>query len=382
MNRNFTAIILTYFIISTVASAQNADVSDYQVPVSSAQALRFDGSWNWSQNGNSVTANNMNGTLLYRTFFTSLPLAWFLNIDGAGGKSLGSPEPNYNVSVDLSFRKYIINEEDYFAFTRILAKRTDVYKQIASDLTLGFGYGRYINATALAKAVRIEEHLLRDEAIAGYLPKEALIAIANIIERENEYKDLYGVTYETFWFDDIENQIADAEMDILGGIGSIGILRMRQVLFGINERVNERYYGWDVSAGILFPLTTPDKSPVGNPNLTINGRYSYPISWRTQINSTGEVFTPIDSLLFKKVTARTGLDFIYELSNRINFVAGYRLGLTKSQSTEASADHTLNASFWYYIENNIYLTINGNLVKQPNTPQKLSSAVGLQYNLF
>lgn len=374
--------IVLFVILATQILPQNADVSDYQVPVSTARALRFDGSWNWSQNGNTVTANNMNGTLLYRTFFTSLPLAWFINIDGTGGRSLGSEKPNYNVAVDLSFRKYIINEEDYFAYTRILAKRQDFYKQVSSDLTLGFGYGRYINATALAKAVRIEEHLLRDNAIMDYLPKRALIAIANIIERENEYKDLYGVTYETFWFDDIESEIAEAEMDVLGGIGSIGILRMRQVLFGINERVNERYYGWDVSAGILFPLTTPDKSPVGNPNLTINGRYSYPISWRMQINNTAEVFTPIDSLLFKKVTARMGFDFIYELSNRINFVAGYRLGVSKSSGSEAIADHTLNTSFWYYIENNIYLTINGNLIKQPNIPQKLSSSIGLQYNLF
>src|SRR4030042_2343901 len=118
----------------------------------------------------------------------------------------------------------------------------------------------------------IEDHLLSDKVISDYLPKETMINIANIIEREDEYKVKYGTTYETQWFNDIEEEINKSGMLEGENVGSIGILRMRQVLFNINERVNQRYYGWDLTLGFLFPLTTPyDTIPTGTPNLTIGG---------------------------------------------------------------------------------------------------------------
>ena len=367
-------------VISASAFAQNVYVTDYIVPISKANTLRFDGSWDWSQVGSSVSSNNAQANMIYRTFYSSLPTAWFINIYAFGKKNMGTF--SHDVSFDASFRKYIWEDKDWFGFSRLTAEHTNNYKQINSDLTMGFGIGRYIDATALAKAVRIETHFLKDNIISSYLPKEVMIQIANIIERESEYKDVYGETYETRWFDDIEKEIKKSDVLVGKTIGALGILRMRQVLFGINERVNQRYYGWDISAGFLFPLTTYDKSPAGNPNLTLSGRYAFPLSWKTQVNSTAEVFTPLDSSFVKKVTARVGVDFIYELSNRINFVSSYRIGLVKPQDVKAEITHNLTASFWYYLENNIYLTISGDFSKVGSSPKVVSTRVGLQYNLF
>ncbi len=376
--KNIPVILVLCSIINVYG--QNVKVSDYKVPVSEAKALRFDGNWNWSQTGNNVNANNANANLLFRTFYSSLPLAWLINVDAAGGKRFGIY--NHNVRFEGRFSKYIWDEHDWFGFTRLIAEHADFYKQISSDLTVGFGYGRYINATALAKAVRIEDHFIKDKVVPANFPKETMINIAHIIERESEYRDLYGDTYETYWFNDIEEEMLKPGIIEEEYIGSLGILRMRQVLFGINERVNQRYYGWDATLGILFPITNWDKSTPGNPNLTVSGRYSFPISWKTQINSTAEAFTPIDSSFFKEGRIRTGLDFIYELSNRINFVAGYRLGLFKLPAGKNIVEQNLNTSFWYYIENNIYLTISGDFLKQGSNPSTLSTRVGLQYNLF
>ena len=236
---------------------------------------------------------------------------------------------------------------------------------------------------ALAKAVRIEEHLIKDEVLSDHLPKEVIIEVANIIERESEFRDIYGDTYETYWFDAIEDEIKKS--DVLNGnsVGSLGILRMRQVLFGINERVNPRYYGWDVTTGFLFPLTNAyDSLGAGNPNLTIGGRSAFPLSWRTQVNTTADIFTPIDSSFFKEVRVRVGIDFIYELSNRINFISGYRFALFKPEGVTSIAEHNLSASFWYYLENNIYLTIRGDYSKQGAEPKIISTRIGLQYNLL
>lgn len=373
--------VLAFLIIfSASIFAQNVKVTDYKVPVSTAKTLRFDGAWNWGQIGDSVSINNAVANLRFRTFYSSLPLAWFINVDAQGGKNYGNY--NHDVVIDLSYRNYIWDYRDFFGFARLYTEHATQFKQIASDITLGFGYGRYINATALAKAVRIEGHLMKDKVIGDYLSTDVMINIANIIERESEYIDVFGDTYETYWFDDIEKEIERSDLLESDGIGSIGLLRMRQVLFGINERVNERYYGWDISAGILYPITTADKSPTGKPNLAILGRYAYPINWSLQVNSVAEVFTPIDSAFFKQIRVRSGVDFIYELSNMINLVSGYRLGIFKPVNLDAVIEHNLSMSFWYYLENNIYLTISGNLSKQGSNPRILSTRIGIQYNLF
>ena len=380
--KSITAILFICVTISVFS--QNVNVSDYQVPISKAQTLRFNGSWNWGQYGDSVTSNIANGNLIYRTFYSSLPLAWFININANGSNAAhNNPSPlAFNIQLDTRFSKYIWEDRDLFGFGELNASQSDTSRQMASDLTVGFGYGRYIDATSLAKAVRIEDHLLKDKIISSNLPKELMINIANIIERENEFKDEYGEIYETYWFDAIEQEIKKSDVMTKGAIGSIGILRMRQVLFGINERVNPRYYGWDVTAGILFPLSKADKSPVGNPNFSIGGRYAIPLNWSIQINITARAYTPLDSSFFKTATLSSGAEFIYELSNKINFVSAYNLGIFKPDAGIASIVHELNASFWFYIENNIYLTVTADLLKQGTNPRNLTTSMGLQYNLF
>ena len=96
--------------------SQNVRVTDYNVPVSEATTLRFDGAWNWSQSDNIVTSNHANGNILYQSFYSSLPLAWFLNLDATGGRNFA--ELNHNIKIDGSFRKYIFEETNWFGLDR------------------------------------------------------------------------------------------------------------------------------------------------------------------------------------------------------------------------------------------------------------------------
>jgi hypothetical protein len=374
-------LIFIVLITASLVYSQNVSVSDYKVAVSEATTFRANGFWNWSQVGDSVYSNTASANLIFRKFYTSLPFAWFFNVDASGGNDDG--RKTYDIIVDGNIRKYIWDKEDWFAFSGFSVEGSKDFAQVASNMTVGAGYGRYINATALAKAVRIEEHLIKDNVISGHLQKGIIINIANIIERENEYINLYGAeVYETQWFADIEKEIQASGLLRGSNIGSIGILRMRQVLFGINERVNQRFYGWDVSAGALFTITKPNKSPAGSPNLTINGRYSYPFSWKTQLNLDAGVFTPIDSSFAKEVTVNTGFDFIYELSNRINLLTGYRFGVFKPQGQTALVSNSVNLSFLFYLENNIYFGVNASYDKQTRSQRQMKTSLTLSYNLF
>jgi hypothetical protein len=286
------------------------------------------------------------------------------------------------VNFDASFQKYVWEDRNWFGFAKFSAQSQSFYDQIASDITAGLGYGRYINATALAKAVRIESHFLEEGVITENLPRDVILHIANIIERENEYKTLYGTTYETIWFRDIEREVQASGVCKEDGVGSIGILRMRQVLFGINERVNERDYGWDIKAGFLFPLTTYNKAPVGNPNLDLTTRYSVPVNWSIQLNTSLDIYTPMDSAFMNNVQTQLSANFIFELNNRVNLVSGYQFNLIKDSEQKATISNNLTLSFWYYIENSIYYTVNATFSKYSNQPKQLAMTMGLQYNFY
>jgi hypothetical protein len=373
-------IVVTLILIE-ISFAQNVKVEDYQVPVSRAKLLRMNGFWNWNQVGDSVTNNAASAGLIYRQFYSSLPFAWFFDADLSGGKNFSKYQ--HSVKISSSARKYIWDERDLFAFAGLELSHFDYYKQIESNLTFGAGYGRYIDATALAKAVRIEEHLLKEGIITDHLPKATMIKIANIIDRQSEYINIYGETYENFWLFDIENEIRASGMLIGNHVGAIGILRMRQVLFNINERVNNRYFGYDINIGSKFVLSTKDNSKPGSPNLSISGRYSYPLGWRFQVNGNFEIFTPMDSMFVKKVNSNLGLDFIYELSNRINFVANYKLNASKPYGvTNFTINHIFSTSFLYYLENELYYGFTTSVQKIGNQKTFLGLAMTLQYNLF
>lgn len=382
-------LLHTFFIILAVGFvfSQNVSVSDYRVPVSSAKNLLLDANWNWAQTGDSVRTNNMSGAMFFKTFYSSLPFAWFIDADGAANRSLGK---KWQLQMNLSGRvnKYIWDAQDWFGFgrARVRYERPAIgpeWDQPASDLTIGAGYGRFINATALAKAVRIEMHLLKEGVIKDYLPKEIMIEVANIIEREGEFQDLYGATYEVQWFNAIEEKVKESGELIGEHFGAMGFYRTRQVLFNIQERVNDRYYGWDLSAGVLFELTKPFKSQkIGSPQLTIIGNYAYPIDWSMQLNAKAEASTPIDSNFFKQTDIRAGTDFIYELSNRINWVTGYRLGLFKESDVDAQITHNLSSSFLFYLENQIYYGVTGSLSKVGDNDTNLGISMSLQYRLF
>jgi hypothetical protein len=378
----FTAML---FLFSTLLVGQNVTVSDYDVPISKATILRLNGTYNWSQSSNDtltiVTANNAAATLTLRSFYSSLPFAWFFDVDATGGKSYS--DWTHDITIKPSIRKYIWDDKDWFGFAALYARHANTFKQIESDVQVGGGYGRYINATALAKAVRIEEHLIKEGVVRDHMSKETMIKIANIIDRESEFQGVYGATYEKEWYEAIEKEIKDSGLLVGNSLGAIGILRMQEVLKGINEIVNPRYYGWDLNLGVLFNLSKRDKSPTDSPALAVSGEFSYPIGWSQQVDASASVNTPVDSTFFKQVGITAGINYLYEFSNKINFVAGYTLNYIAPVGSNSYADHALTGSFVFYLENYINLAINASMVRSGLTKlTNLGSNVSLQYNFF
>ena len=385
--------ILAALLTAASAGAQNVSVADYKVPVSRADNLRIEAlSFNFSTRGDEILTEQGNVGLLYKKFYSSLPFAY--SIDAFGSASYireyeGNRNLTYDFSFDMQIQKYFseTNEFFYSISPDILNRKGFDRPQI--DVVIGLGYGRFINATALRKAVRIDEFLFGEGVIGDHLPKDTMIALGQIIQKEDEYRDLFGDrSYQNYWYEDMSNKINKTGMVTGGGnLGPIGILRMREVL--TQEQISDRYFGWDTNVGIQYQILQRSKTIERTPlALAVNLRYSRPVSWRMQVNTQFTFDTPFED--FSRVyNARQNVDFIYEITNRIAFVTSNTFQVTSTTSQGENGDrrdlrlrYISNISFAFFLENKINLSIIEQISKDEGEPFRQSLHLGLSYRIF
>ena len=384
------AAVLVLFggVISSNVSAQNVSVTDYEVPVSAADRLLIDFAMNHATSGSEATTSKGNIGGIYKRFYDSLPFGYSIDIIGSGlvDKNIVTDEynTNYQVNGDAGVKKYLMQNsaalKDLFGSVRASSNMLKDYDQPASSLTVGVGYGRFIEATDLAKAVRIEEFLIKEGELTDHLTKEAILEISKIINREGEYRDKYGDTYEKEWYRDMETVMRESGMLKEGGLGAIGILRIEEVLE--REDIADRFYGWDVTLGSKFDITLPftdqDRSPA---DLDVSASYARPIAWRWQVSERISMNTPFDNF-GTAFSSSLSSDISYELSNRIDVRLRHLLQLEKLEADDAKISHALGASFIYYIENNLNLVVTEQITKAPEEDIISDFTVVLNYRVF
>ena len=326
--------------------------------------------------------------------------AFDLNKDGAidtldvqafgqafGGKA--EDDLNYKTQFSGRAKKYLRRGSDFFGFGDFNFRHNDTFNRPDTDLTPGLGYGRFISATALAKAVRIEEFLLNEGGITGHMPKESLVELGHVIAREGEFKEGYGITYRKWWFEEMERAIVHSGA-APGGIGAGGILRINEVLF--EERVNERFYGWEASGGVNFQTTVPlNGQPRRDPGATIGLRYAWPIGWKHQLSGRVDLISPFTAQFGKVYKLTITEDYVYEVSNRIDFILRDTFVLDIRDPSNLGQDGSvgrhivsdlLSASFVFFVENKTNFSINMQLDKVEGRPFLRSFSGTLNYRVF
>lgn len=377
--------------LTAPAKAQNVSVTDYQVPVSRVDNLRIDVlSFNLTTEGKEVIHEQGEIGLVYKKFYSSLPFAYFIDALSSASyfrqfsfedsERTGTYDMKFDVQVQKYFRE--TNKFFYFVSPEILMRKG--FDRPETDVFIGLGYGRFINATALRKAVRIEDFLFEEGVISDFLPKDTMIALGQIIEKEDDYRNIYGDrTYRIYWYEDLSSEIDKTGLVTGGGnIGPIGILRMREVLK--EERISDRFFGWDVNAGVQYQLQTRNKDiDRAPPALAINVRYSRPISWRMQVNTDFKLDTPFKRDYFRReYNISQNVDFIYEITNKIAFVSSNTLHINKKRDGDARFRHNSNISFTFFIENKISLTAIEQISKEEGSSFRQSLLFALSYRIF
>ena len=377
-------LVLALAVPISPALAQNVSVTDYSVPISRADNLRIDVlSLNYVTEGGEAVVQSGNLGVVYKKFYDSLPFAYSLDMIGATSFNKDNVQDklvgNFTTSLVSRIKKYTPAEGNLFVFNDADFDYDESFDRPGVVATLGIGYGRFINATALRKAVRIEDFFLDEGIISNRLPKESMIDLGHIIEREREYKDLYGDRYRNYWFEDMSNEITKSGL-VLGDIG-FGVLRMQEVLF--QERINDRFYGWEASAGVQFEVMTPQKGQGRrDPSMSVGFRYSRPISWSTQVNSRLNVTTPFSENFGREYNLDQTTDFIYEFTNKISFTASQRFRAEKQRNVDAQLTTTISFSLTFFIENKINLTAFEQITSVEGEPFRQSFNIGLSYKIF
>jgi hypothetical protein len=366
------------------ANGQNVSVVDYRVPVSRADNLRIDVlSLNYVTEGSDTKSQTGNLNVIYKKFYDSLPFAYSIDLLGATSFNKdpidGDLNGNLTISMVNRVKKYTPSEGNLFIFEDTDVDFDESFDRPAVEMTLGVGYGRFINATPLRKAVRIEEFFLEEGIIADHLPKENMIELGQAIEKEKEYHDLYGDRYRNYWFEDMSDIIKQSGM-VLGDIG-FGVLRMHEVL--TQERINDRFYGWEASAGVKLQVLTPEEDQARrDPSMSVGFRYSRPISWSTQINTRFDFTTPFSNDFGREYNLSQETDFIYEFTNRISFNAAHRLRADKARNDDAKLTTTISFSLSFFIENKVSLTAFEQIKATEDQPFRQSLSLLLNYKIF
>jgi hypothetical protein len=384
------AVMLCVVCAAGSAVAQNVSVTDYEVPISRADILRIDAfSFNYVTEGEEAVVQTGDLTVVYKKFYESQPYAY--SIDMNGGTSFNKDNINDKWTGNLlpqlktNFKKYRTQEGNLF-YSWGTDSRYDVFwgtgrsfDRPAVGMTLGIGYGRFINATALRKAVRIEEFFLDEGILSEHLPKEMMIEFAHIIEKEREYKEIHGTRYQNYWFEDMLAEI-EKSGQVHGEIG-YGLLRMQEVLF--KERINDRFYGWDLTAGVQFEVLTPfEVQDRRAPALSFNFRYSRPLSWSTQINTDLKADTPFSGDFGTVYNISQETDFIYEITNKVSFTTFHTFRINKRSGMDARLSTSISIAFNFFIENKINLALSESITTVEGEPFRQSFNVGLSYRIF
>lgn len=375
-------------LVTSNVSAQEVSVTDYQVPVSAADRLLIDFSMNHATTGADATTSKGNIGGIYKRFYDSLPFGYSIDLIGSGlldrNIETDAYDTNYQINGDVGVKKYLMESNpflrDSFGSVRATSDMSKAYDRPTSALTVGMGYGRFIDATALAKAVRIEAFLMKEGELSDHLPKDIILALSQIIQREDEYKDKFGEIYKKEWYKDMEAVMTESGLLQEDGLSAIGVLRIEEILE--REEIADRFYGWDVALGSKFDITTPytdqDRSIA---HLDVTASYARPIAWRWQISERLSINTPFDSI-GQAFSLSLSSDISYELSNRIDLRLRHLFRLDKPEVGNTENSHSLGASFIYYIENSVNLVATQQIEIVPDEDINTNFTVVLNYRVF
>jgi hypothetical protein len=364
--------------------AENVSLYDYKQATSAYEDAYVDGRFNLNSGNQEQTSYNLDVSVDYERVFTSADTNLKADFNGAGSRSRSSSRADDDVSTyqaigALTYDNYLESGSNglfwYGKGELGLQKGMD---DPFTKVTAGMGYGRVVNVTPMAKAMRLVEALI-ERGILKAAPASAVYqAVADVIAKESEYRSKHGLAdYEQMWIQDIETALGET-------LGARGAIKVYDVLS--NERISTRKHGWLVRAGVGAVITDYDGEN-GKPALEVGAEYHRPLDSKTQFSNEA-IATAIlnddnDSFLFNNTMGLT-----YEISDRVDWENAWLLSYDYNESSNDIIGNTLSSTYRYYLSNALSFNVTAKLAKvdddidgNNNDDVDKSLLVGLTYRL-
>lgn len=313
------------------------------------------------------TSYDLNLSAQYLHVYSSLPLAWTYSAEIAGQmqqsgtRSVGSSESDSSTEsvvamAEGNYDRYLQSNPNVFGF----GSGSIGYNSESDDPRVviggGVGYGRVINATSLAKALRVIEDFQRFALLTAYPSDVVMMEIAQIINKQEEFRSKYGDDdYRRAWYEAIETVLLGGGLINGDGLGALGVIKLDDVLN--KELINPREHGWRAAAGASYIVSDYDGTE-GDPGLTLSFRYAKPYGYKGQL---------IEDVQFQRTIGDDDstslvneLSYTYEVSDVVDWRNTWNLILEDGEENTTTNEFT--STFGYEINNVLKFNIALNLI--------------------
>ncbi|MEZ5537672.1 MAG: DUF481 domain-containing protein [Thiolinea sp.] len=352
-----TIIALSVFSALSTISAAQAEVSlfDYAEPTSAYEDAYVYGDLNVNSGNQDQTSYDLSLDLDYERVFSSPSRDIDIDASLSGSASRGGNSGDDSVNTYLggasaSVNNYFVpgsNGAFWYGEGSVGVKKGADDPRVTA--VAGLGYGRVVNLTPMAQAIRMGEALRENGQLKGDLSKAEYNQIAQIVAQENAYAARHGADYEQVWIGDMV-KVINASGKANGQLSAAGILKARDVL--VDERISTRKSGWLVKAGVGAVLRDYDGDS-SKAVLDLGAEYHVPLSNQTQFSNEATYSTLLDSS-DKSYTFINDMSLTHEVSDRIDWEN--RWALNFDHDDEADMDTTTNvlsSTYRYYISNKL-----------------------------
>jgi len=392
-------LLLASAIVSAllVESVSALCIEDYKVIEGTYQDAYLNGKLNIKSGNQDKTSFNTHVDAKSRYIYNTAPFSWQINGVVAGDWSRGGSENDpilrqYNATAESRFDRYIYNDDTWFYYgSADLGYRKQSTASSADDpyvkVGAGVGYGRMYDATALAKALRVVEDLLKYNIISGNLPDNAMLELAKIVDLEDEYISKYGLReYKKYWYEDMEKIFKQAGVLGKDSLGAFGIVRINEIFS--YEKIGGRFHGWKVRAGIGKILSNYDGE---SENTTADAEFEFgqPYGYNAQLTERALFSKVLDDDSNLDYQFSNKLTYTYELSDTIDWDNSWVLDYQAYEQGDNVTTNTLSSGFNYYLPNQLIFNVtlslsktdgtNGQSVETPDWDTQLFT--GLTYRL-
>ncbi|MGB3918439.1 MULTISPECIES: DUF481 domain-containing protein [Thiothrix] len=358
MKKSMLALGVASALLGATAPVMAEEVTlfDYEQPTSAYEDAYVSGRLNVNSGNQDQTSHDLNLDMNYERVFSSPDRDIKINGDLQGSSKRGSnagdaTQENYIGTGGGSMNKYFQPNSKgafWYGAGEVGVKKGADDPRVKAGV--GIGYGRVVNVTPMAQAIRMVEALTDKKRLTGSLTKAEYNQVANIIAKEAEYRTQYGaVDYQQYWMADIE-KVLQATGKTAGELGAIGILKARDVL--VNERISTRKYGWLAKVGVSEVLKDYDGSDT-KPALDVGAEYHRPLSNLTQFSNEASASAILQDS-DKSYTAKNAMSLTHELSDRVDWLNSWALDYDHNDITDLdTTTNAVSSTYRYYISNKL-----------------------------